>query len=274
MKNKPIRYYDSESDKLLEYNEEEKCWGPQRFELEGGETFSTKQIKSGRFIPIYPREVQKTLTMEFTDEQLGVVYKALEAYSRFRIGQFGTGFEAVFNTWLDLDDKNLIDEFLRRFYFKDKEELKQPNTSFGIYSLEAGDGTLAFHISKVIDEYRSVKNNHGYWGTHRGFDGALYNDNVPKTNFENYIDYTIDDPITCEELNGYYENEQYDKIWNIFDKAFPFVHSGDMKIERNYVGDGFGGLIRYTFALRVTRPKMEMRNNNKYEICWVLPRLN
>lgn len=269
--NKPIAYYDTQEDSLLKWDKESRKWKYDYYtnlEAVSPQKIKTEKVSDGdseqnRFLPIYPREVQETLSMEFTDEHLAVIGRALEAYSRFKIGQFGTAFESVFpQNSLDLDDKNLIDMFLRKFFFFEDKHLKNPNASLGIYNEKAEDGTLAYNISKIIEEYQSVKNNGGYWGYHRGFDGPLYKDNLPKTNFDCAIYYSIDDPELNKKAWEHFNKQEYNHIWEILDEQFPWVHRGGAEItwvpratDLKYPEIGW-------ISLKVSNPKMKLIKNS------------
>lgn len=145
------------------------------------------------------QEVKK-IQIEFEEDHLHVLISALETYSRLQSGQIGMALDNVyFDRDLTWDEKEHIQNVIRYyafpqaarreyddhggFYdqynneygedgeiinesedwkrFKNRPHLDHPNSSFGVGCKEAKEGTIAFEIRKVIDQYLHYKRNDG-----------------------------------------------------------------------------------------------------------------
>lgn len=152
-----------------------------------------------------------------TDEQLSIVSRALEAYSRAHTAQFDIWFDETFNYGynsktvkdLDWEDRQNLNILMKSMILKKETGLNDPrnNGSFGIFSKDIDPTAFkAWDISKCIREFIAVQNNGGYWGSSRSFDGVWDSNNEESPEiegFEKYIDFPLPEEI-WEEL--------YDKL--------------------------------------------------------------
>lgn len=149
---------------------------------------------------------KKQHNLKVTDEQLSIINNALEAYSRAHTGQFDIWFEETFAhgigsktvNELDWEDKQNLNNLMQFMILKKETGFHdyRNNGSFGIYNQDIDPSAFkAWQISKVIQEFLSVKNNDGYWGTTRNFDGPM-GDNPPEIEgFKDYKDFDLPQSI-------------------------------------------------------------------------------
>jgi hypothetical protein len=263
VKGEPIAYYDTKNERVLKYDGHGYFCYESWVELDN---ISEEEIESDQFIPIYPnKNIPNELTLKLKDEHINVLMNALEAYSRAKTGQFDMMLEAIFpeKAWeMSRDERDALSVILRKYFIDDDLTQKNKNASLGIYNEKTGDGKMAWTIKKILDEYRSVKNNHGFWGTHVGFDGPLENDG-PTTNFDGSIYYTVHDSDLNLKLWEYYQKKDYKPMWKIFGEQFPWVHRGSAEIvalpkSPNNINDR----LSVKFALQVKKPSIELEDNS------------
>jgi hypothetical protein len=148
------------------------------------------------------KEKQKEkIQIEFEKEHLYVLISALETYSRLQSGQIATALDNVyFDRDLTGKEKEHIQRIIRYYAFpqaarrehdgnggfydqydneygengeiineselwkrlKSRPHLDHPNSSFGVGCKEMKQGTIAFEIRKVIDQYFHYERNDGY----------------------------------------------------------------------------------------------------------------
>lgn len=142
----------------------------------------------------------ETIQVEFQKEHLYVLISALETYSRLQSGQIGMALDNVYiDRDLTWDEKEHIQNTIRYYAFpqvarkeydghggffdqynneynengeiineseewkrfKTRPHLDHPNSSFGVGCKEAKNGTIAFEIRKVIEQYFHYERNNG-----------------------------------------------------------------------------------------------------------------
>jgi hypothetical protein len=103
------------------------------------------------------------ISIEFDEKHLSTLVKALEVYSRLRSGQVKFAMDAAY--WdknLTYNDGEVIESFIRTLVFrKDNEILNNKNSYYGVGCLHMKDGTVAWEIKKVIEQYQHYQRNNG-----------------------------------------------------------------------------------------------------------------
>ena len=171
------------------------------------------------------------IKLVLSEKHAKVVQKSCEAYCRGKLGQFRYMLEEIFPE-LSYNRGRAIEEFIRAQFCEqaiqeDKPaEFYFPNYSDQYWSIgnkKTGDGTLAYEVEKVIENYLAVKNNDGYWGSGTNFssplcfrNGNLTDDSdLPK--IENFVTYK-DFPLSVaksKRLHTYCVAEQWEKAWGL-----------------------------------------------------------
>ena len=106
------------------------------------------------------------------------------------------------------------------------------DTSYGFNSPQIGNGTIAYEITKTIDEYLSVKRNDGYYGHTVDFSGPLKASDEPLPKIlehKNYKDFVFDKKQSAK-ANKLYSSKNFDKLWEYVYASFPDLPKGE-KIE-------------------------------------------
>ena len=109
-------------------------------------------------------KVRKKVTIQFDEEHLQTLTTALEVYSRLRSGQIKLAFDAAFcDKDLTYNDSETIENFVRTLVFRnDKPRLNNRNAYYGVGQEEMKDGTVAWEIKKVVEQYLHYQRNDGY----------------------------------------------------------------------------------------------------------------
>lgn len=148
------------------------------------------------------KETAQKVLLELDEKHLPTIINALETYSRLRSGQIKMALDAVYwDASLTYEEGQYIENAIRYVVFppncvreydgehkefydrydneydengnlvkeseewkkkKDRHHLDHPNSSFGVNCKEHGDGTEAWVIKKVLDQYLHYKWNGGY----------------------------------------------------------------------------------------------------------------
>lgn len=156
-------------------------------------------------------------SIEFSDEHLQVIMRALEAYERFKMGQVDYALEMLTDMNIDYEDRQELSELVRKKMFPDL----MPNQSYGIGNKEVGDAQIAYEIQKVIDNYLSVKRSKGYWGNTVNFNEPLKYSKIPLPvvkKFKQYKDFEIDEKYWVELYKHVHDNQNYPETWKLVDK--------------------------------------------------------
>lgn len=232
------------------------------------------------------KKAPKKIKIEFDAGHLPILITALEVYSRLRSGQVDMAMsEAYSDRYIDWDEREAIHRHVRYVMFpslperrydghggfydqynneydesgsiiKESEEWKKkktfpnldyPNSSFGVGNTkEMREGTIAWEIKKVIDQYLHYERNDGYRTIcNVSGDGAM--------NFSG-----VDLPKILDPIGGYWKpqkefripqryqerisnamkNKEYNKAWDIVYKAFEKkpLPKGDMSKIENVSG--------------------------------------
>ena len=201
---------------------------------------------------LYKKTVKQPVTIEFQEEHIPTILKALEVYQRIRIGQIDYALDEVFGWKLDYEDKKEIHNCARKHLFP--ELFDTPNASYGIYNQEkVGDATMAYEIYKVLNRYRSIKNNDGWsdWG--RSFDKVHNHTGIPLPEVQNFIDYKLFkipkrlwkkiDAANAKDWN----REVWEDVWKSIDKAMPKLPKGE---KSELVDDCFSWYVKVHSPIR------------------------
>ena len=193
----------------------------------------------------YKEKVRQPVTVEFQEEHISVIIRALEVYQRLRLGQVDYALSEAFDWRLDYDQKQAIHNFARKILFP---ELDNPNASYGIYNQEmVGDATLGYEVQKTLGRYKSIKNNDGWsdWG--RSCDKVHSHTGVPLPEVQNFIDYKLFkvpkrlwkkiDAANAQDWN----REVWEDVWKSIDKAMPKLPKGEKSelVGSEFMTDGW-----------------------------------
>ena len=172
----------------------------------------------------------KKISIEFDERHLSTLTTALEVYGRLRSGQIKFAIDAAF--WdkdLTYIDGEVIESFVRTLVFRKEEDMLQNrNSYYGVGCFHMKDGTVAWEIKKVIEQYQHYQRNDGIRNIlDVSGDGPLEISGIPT-------------PKVIDPIHGYWkpqkefripqgkqqamkkaiENEDYEKAWNIVDASF------------------------------------------------------
>jgi hypothetical protein len=228
------------------------------------------------------KKISKKIKIEFDYEHLSVLTTALEVFSRLRSGQVDMAMsEAYWDRLIDWDEREAIHRHVRYVMFpslperrydghggfydqynneydesgsiiKESEEWKKkktfpnldhPNSSFGVGNTkEMRDGTIAWEIKKVIEQYLHYERNDGYRTIcDVSGDGAMEFSDVELPKILDSIDgywkpqkeFRIPQRYQ-KKIDTAIKNKEYAKAWDIVYKAFeknPLPKGNMSKIE-------------------------------------------
>jgi hypothetical protein len=201
----------------------------------------------------YKEKIRQPITIEFQEEHLNVISRALEVFQRLRMGQIDYALSEAFDKPIDYEDRKECHNFVRDRLFKEPELKGNYNASWGIFNQEnVGDATVGYEIHKVLRRYRAFKNNDGWsdWG--RDFDKPYQHTKVPLPVIEGFIDYKLFKVPKrlwkkIDSANGMIEwkKEVWEDVWNSIDKAMPKLPKG----EKSEIIDNVDG-----WYIKVTAP--------------------
>lgn len=179
--------------------------------------------------------MSEKIKLVLSEQHSGVVKKACEAYCRGKLGQFRYMLEEIFPE-LDYKRGRAIEEFIRAQFREQAIEEDKPagfyfpnysNQHWSIGNEKTGDGTLAYEVEKVIENYLAVKRNDGYWKSGADFNeplcfkgGKLSLDESSLPEIEDFVKYK-DFPLSAaksRKVHTYCVNNQWDKAWEIIVK--------------------------------------------------------
>lgn len=182
----------------------------------------------------YKEKVRQPVVVEFQEEHLNVIIRALETYQRLKLGQIDYAFEEAFGWELDRDKVQSIHNYARQLMFEGTDMANNPNVSWGIYNQEkVGDATLGYEVQKVLRRYKAFQRNDGWADYGRDFDQPYTHTKVPLPVVQNFIDYKlfkipkklwkkIDSAKALEK----WDRAVWEDVWNSIDKAMPKLPKG------------------------------------------------
>jgi len=203
----------------------------------------------------YDKKVRQPVTIEFQNEHIPTILKALEVYQRIKLGQVDIALDEAFGYSLAYEDKQEIHNCARKYLFKGTDLENNPNVSYGIYNQEkVGDATLAYEIYKTLGRYKAFKDNDGWAGFGRSFDVPFSHTGVPLPEVKNFIDYKLFKIPKrlwkkIDTANGMTEwkREVWEDVWKSIDKAMPDLPKGD---KSELVDDANGWYVKVTSPIR------------------------
>jgi hypothetical protein len=210
----------------------------------------------------HKEKVRQPVTIEFQEEHLSVIIKALEVYTRLKLGQIDYALEEAFGWELDRDKVQAIHNYARQIMFEGTDMERNPNVSWGIYNQEkVGDATLGYEVQKVLGRYRAITNNDGWsdWG--RSFDKPFSVTGVPLPEVQNFIDYKLFKipKKLWKSIANAIENKDtadWNGIWKSIDKAMPNLPKGEKSeiICSDFISDGYS--IKVTAPIKPKEERM------------------
>ena len=181
----------------------------------------------------YDKKVRQPVTIEFQNEHIPTILKALEVYQRLKLGQIDIALDEAFGYSLAYEDKKEIHNCARKYLFKGTDLENNPNVSYGIYNQEkVGDATMAYEIYKVLRRYKAFKDNDGWADWSRSFDKPHSHTGVPLPIVQGAIehkDFKIPKRL-WKRLDEAYANKDtadWKKIWDSIDRAMPNLPRGE-----------------------------------------------
>jgi len=172
----------------------------------------------------------KKVSIEFDERHLATLTTALEVYSRLRSGQVAMAMATAFidKACLNYIDTHVIESVVRTLAFRNEDICTRPNSYYGVGCEQMKDGTAAWEIKKVIEQYLHYQQNDGYRTIMNvSGDGAMQYSDVPV-------------PKIIDPINGYWKpqkefkipqryqeamdkvikSKEFTKAWEIADKSF------------------------------------------------------
>lgn len=183
---------------------------------------------------------RKKVTIQFEEEHLHTIATAMEVYSRLRSGQIKFAFDTAFcDKDLTYSDSEAIESFVRTFVFRnDKTIADNRNAYYGVGCEEMKDGTIAWEIKKVIEQYLHYQRNDGYRSIMDvSGDGPMQISKVPVPNILDFEPYkTFPVPKKAHDiLNKAFEKNDWETMWAAVELAFknkPLPKGKSTKIEK------------------------------------------
>ena len=168
-------------------------------------------------------------TVKLSDKHLQVIRDALETYFRMKTGQVSIALDTVYDYKLNHEQSQAIESIVKAMVLP---EIASRGTSYSFNSPQIGEGKIAYEITKVIDEYLSVKKNDGYYGHTVDFSGPLKASEEPLPEIlehKNYKDFVFDKKQSAK-ANKLYSSKNFDKLWEYVYSTFTNLPKGE-KIE-------------------------------------------
>ena len=168
-------------------------------------------------------------TVKLSDKHLEVIRDALEIYFRMKTGQVSIALDTVYDYKLNHEQSQAIESIVKAMVLP---EIASRGTSYSFNSPQIGEGKIAYEITKVIDEYLSVKRNDGYYGHTVDFSGPLKASEEPLPEIldhKNYKDFVFDKKQSAK-ANKLYSSKNFDKLWEYVYSTFTNLPKGE-KIE-------------------------------------------
>ena len=172
----------------------------------------------------------KKVSIEFDEKHLATLATALEVYSRLRSGQIAMAMSTAFidKACLNYIDTHVIESVVRTLAFRNEDICTRPNSYYGVGCEQMKDGTAAWEIKKVIEQYLHYQQNDGYRTIMNvSGNGAMQYSEVPL-------------PKIIDAVNGYWnprkefkipqryqepmdkaiKDKDFTKAWEIVNKSF------------------------------------------------------
>jgi len=202
----------------------------------------------------YKEKVRQPVVVEFQEEHLNVIIRALEVYQRLRLGQVDYALSEAFDHCIDYEDRRACHKFIRDTLFKDPDLGGHLDASWGIYNQEkVGDATLGYEVQKTLRRYKAFKRNDGWADYTRDFDTPHSHTGVPLPVVQGAIEHKLFKipKRLWKKIANAIENKDtadWSDIWKSIDKAMPNLPKGEKSeiICSNFISDGY--------SIKVTAP--------------------
>jgi hypothetical protein len=180
-------------------------------------------------------EQPKKVSIEFDEKHLPTLVTALEVYSRLRSGQIAMAMSTAFidKNCLNYTDVHVIESVVKTLAFREEEICTRPHSYYGVGCEQMKDGTVAWEIKKVIDQYLHYQRNDGFRTIMDvSGDGAMQYSEVPIPKVINPIgmlsevkywkpqkEFRIPQRYQ-EAMDKVIKSKEFTKAWEIVDKCF------------------------------------------------------
>ena len=172
----------------------------------------------------------KKVSIEFDERHLSTITIALEVYSRLRSGQIKIAMDTAFyDKELTYNDADVIESIVRTLVFRNEKNLvDNKNSYYGVGCKELKDGTAAWEIKKVIEQYQHYQRNDGYRRTcDVSGNGTMSYSTIPVPKIIDSIhgywepkkEFRIPQRYQ-EKMSVCFKQKKFDKAWDIVDIAF------------------------------------------------------
>ena len=177
-------------------------------------------------------------TVKLSDKHLAVISNALEVYYRLKSGQVGIALDTAYDYKLSWEQKEVVEKQIKLMLFPELHS----NAAYGFNSDKIGDAKVAYEVKKTFEEFLSVKNNDGCWGTGTNFRGPLKASDEPFPDildFKKYKDYPLN-KTQSKKINKFYEKKEFDLMWDFIDSLKLDLPRGEKTeiLFGSFVGDG------------------------------------
>ena len=171
----------------------------------------------------------KKVSIEFDERHLSTLTTALEVYSRLRSGQIKFAMDAAFHDKeLTYQDGEVLESFVRTIVFnKEKMLMENRNAYYGVGCDQMKDGTVAWEVKKIIEQYNHYQRNDGFRRIcDVSGDGAMQISDVPIPKIIELNGYWkpqksfIIPKKVQDRIEVYIKTENFSDIWSVVDKAF------------------------------------------------------
>jgi len=199
------------------------------------------------------------IKIEFEEEHLPIISRALEAYARAKMGQFGIMLDNIFpEKLIGWEDRNEIERLIRDVIF-DEPKMNSLGFSYGVGNEKTGDGQAAYEIHKVVNQYLAVQRSGGKWGYTTDYDDPLEYSGValPEIEgFKKYVDYPIDD--SDHKFTKLFQAKDWKACWEYIGEKMEYIFRGERAeiVESPYV---LVGEKHVDYFLRIHKPKLDKK---------------
>ena len=189
----------------------------------------------------------KKVSIEFDEKHLLTLTTALEVYSRLRGGQIAMAMSTTFidKNCLNYTDVDVIESVVKTLAFRGEEICTRPHSYYGVGCEQMKDGTVAWEIKKVIDQYLHYQQNDGYRSIMNvSGDGAMQYSEVPLPKIIDSNGYwkpqkSFIIPKRYQKfIDASMKIEKYSDVWAVVDKAFKKTPLPKGKLSRIEKYDG------------------------------------
>jgi hypothetical protein len=165
------------------------------------------------------------MKIDFKDEHIDVILDALEVYNRLGLGQIDTALNHCFLDKEQLDINDDRSEAIKNHFFPELER----NSSYGIGGCQK-KFSIAYEILQTVRQSKALIESGGKVDPYDNrYDEPLTVTDVdlPKVdNIKRYEEFRIRDSAVIE----YYNNKDYERMWNKIDEVMDLPKCGKSEI--------------------------------------------